>query len=1026
MNPYALLSLLGCALCICLGAFVLLRNPRMPVNRMFMMLCVSFAYWGFTEYGLRMSDTIGDAAFWLSLFALWHISLAVLLHFTLVFTEKKRLLDTPVTFVVIYAPAVAFVILDLWKHFMLGSPVKVYWGWTYTIERNALFTLDIMWVFAMGIASAALAVHYFFLVKNRARKKQAKYVALGILVPIATGLVTYFVELQTGKQIPEFTTSTFALAAMLIGYGIWKHRLFNLTPAMAADNIISTMTDGLIIVNDEDTIRMVNNAMCKMLAMVKDELIGRPLDAILADSPPTPALSDRTWFSTFLSAGCISDIPASLKASNQRMVPVSLSASTLKDDNDEISGMVFICRDITERKRAEEALQDARSELESKVALRTEELNIELANRMLAEEEIRNSERRYRGIVEDHTEIICRFLPDTTLTFVNTAFCRYFGAGQESLVGHPLLRIIASSDRDAFRAQMDECARSDKPAPIECRVRAKDGAVRWQHLVVRPLYDESAGFAEFQAVGADITDRKAAEDELAAEKERLAVTLASIGDAVITTDTAGRILLVNNAAARLVGWPQSEAFGRNIDECLYLVNERSMARRPDPLSDIVATRGDVSIDDDTLLVARDGSRRSISCIGAPIKEASGRIVGMVLVIRDITDRKTLEAELFKARKLESMGVLAAGIANDFSVILSEIVTHLFAAKIFLKAGDDAYRSITSAEAAAFRASRITKQLLTFSKGGALVKERSSIKALIEDSVGFSLSGSSATYRLDLPENLLPVDIDRGQIDQAMSNLVVNADQAMRAGGTISISARNVTIGANSERTGSHVVRDSNLEPGNYVCISIRDEGVGIPAENLEKIFDPYFTTKPNCNGIGLTTAYSIIRKHDGYITVSSEQGKGSTFNVYLPAETPDRGEADSQQKPGGKLRLLVLDADDSIRKSGGDLFGKFGMEADYAAQWDELFARYRSAQGTANPFAAVLVSWDETCREYLGMLVSMDSEARVLVCSTGEQLTDTTNVKGLGIAGCISKPFSIEELSEALQKVVKRSVVGAG
>jgi len=190
---------------------------------------------------------------------------------------------------------------------------------------------------------------------------------------------------------------------------------------------------------------------------------------------------------------------------------------------------------------------------------------------------------------------------------------------------------------------------------------------------------------------------------------------------VITTDTAGRIRLVNSAGGRLTGWPQSEAFGRNIDECLYLVNERSMARRPNPLSDIVATRGDVSIDDDTLLVARDGSRRSISCIGAPIKETSGRIVGMVLVIRDITDRKTLEAELFKARKLESMGVLAAGIANDFSVILSEIVTHLFAAKIFLKAGDDAYRSITSAEAAAFRASRITKQLLTFSKGGALVR-----------------------------------------------------------------------------------------------------------------------------------------------------------------------------------------------------------------------------------------------------------------------------------------------------------------
>jgi PAS domain S-box-containing protein len=907
MNPFVLLSLIGFVASLFLGIFVFLRNPRQYTNRMFLLLGLSVSFWGFTEFGLRDADTGLDARVWFDLFSLWHLSLPILLHFSLVFSEKGRYLRNPFVPIALYTPALAFIILDIWQHHVLGLPLKVYWGWTYALKSDALFKVDMIWVFAMGITSVIVSMRHFLLVRGHSRKKQAKYVALGICVPVVTGIVTYSVEFYTQKQIPDFTITTFVIAFALIGYGIWKHRLFNLSPAMAADNIISTMTDGLIIVNDEDTIRMVNNAMCKMLAMVKDELIGRPLDAILADSPPTPALSDRTWFSTFLSAGCISDIPASLKASNQRMVPVSLSASTLKDDNDEISGMVFICRDITERKRAEEALQDARSELESKVALRTEELNIELANRMLAEEEIRNSERRYRGIVEDHTEIICRFLPDTTLTFVNTAFCRYFGAGQESLVGHPLLRIIASSDRDAFRAQMDECARSDKPAPIECRVRAKDGAVRWQHLVVRPLYDEFAGFAEFQAVGADITDRKAAEDELAAEKERLAVTLASIGDAVITTDTAGRIRLVNSAGGRLTGWPQSEAFGRNIDECLYLVNERSMARRPNPLSDIVATRGDVSIDDDTLLVARDGSRRSISCIGAPIKETSGRIVGMVLVIRDITDRKTLEAELFKARKLESMGVLAAGIANDFSVILSEIVTHLFAAKIFLKAGDDAYRSITSAEAAAFRASRITKQLLTFSKGGALVKERSSIKALIEDSVGFSLSGSSAAYRLDLPENLLPVDIDRGQIDQAMSNLVVNADQAMRPGGTITISARNVTIGANSERSGSHVVRDSNLEPGNYVCISIQDEGVGIPAENLEKIFDPYFTTKPNCNGLGLTTAYSIIRKHDGYITVSSEPGKGSTFNVYLPAEAPDGGGMNphpgDEEKIGLKLKV---------------------------------------------------------------------------------------------------------------------------
>jgi two-component system, cell cycle sensor histidine kinase and response regulator CckA len=164
---------------------------------------------------------------------------------------------------------------------------------------------------------------------------------------------------------------------------------------------------------------------------------------------------------------------------------------------------------------------------------------------------------------------------------------------------------------------------------------------------------------------------------------------------------------------------------------------------------------------------------------------------------------------------------------------------------------------------------------------------------VEDSVGFCLSGSSVNYRLDLPDDLLPVEIDRGQLDQAISNLVVNADQAMKEGGTIVVSAQNTVIDESSARVPSHLVHASQLAPGTYVCLSITDEGTGIAEENLEKIFDPYFTTKENRNGLGLTAAYSIIKKHDGYITVDSEAGRGTTFCVYLPAaeEVPEKEES---------------------------------------------------------------------------------------------------------------------------------------
>jgi PAS domain S-box-containing protein len=530
---------------------------------------------------------------------------------------------------------------------------------------------------------------------------------------------------------------------MIIGYGMWKYRLFALTPAFAADNIISTMTDGLLIADDHGIIQTVNNAVCGMLGYKKQELLGRKADDLFSDQKADRPISEKTWYYDVHSAGNINDIQTSLMTKTGAVVPISMSASTLRDREGSVHGMVFICRDITERKNAQEALIAAHDELENKVEQRTA--------------------------------------------------------------------------------------------------------------------------------------------QLAQANERLAVTLASIGDGVITTDISGRIVLVNKVAEALTGRARSESEGKLLDECLYIVNERTKSRIDSPLPQIISTKKIVAFEDDVLLISKDGNRRSVSAIAAPIGDVGEKIIGMVLVLHDMTEHKTLENELFKARKLESMGVLAAGIASDFSAILSEIVTHLFTAKIHLKAGDDAYRHITEAEAATFRATRLTKQLLTFSKGSAPVKERTSIKRLVEDSVGFCLSGSNAAYRLDLPDELLSVEIDRGQIDQAIGNLVINADQAMRDNGAIVISARNMVIDEGDAHASSHLINASRLPAGTYVCVSIADEGTGIPKENLDKIFDPYFTTKENCNGLGLTSAYSIIKKHNGYITVDSEVGKGSTFCVYLPA-----------------------------------------------------------------------------------------------------------------------------------------------
>jgi two-component system, cell cycle sensor histidine kinase and response regulator CckA len=1030
MNLWAFLSLLGFLFLLFSGIIVFSLNPRIKTNRLFMLVCLSFAYWSFAEYGYRQADTYDSALFWINASKFWPLSLAILLHFAMVFTEKTRLLRNWFAYAAIYSPALVLIAIDLSTGLISGTPVKDRWGWTNPVPGNTLFVLSIVWSCVMAAATVILSTRYFFTAKSLLKKKQAKYVSLGLSIPIITGLTGLFFHLNTGFHVPDFTTSTFVLTSVVIGFGIWKYRLFSLTPATAAENIISTMSDALLIVNNEDRIITANTAACNILGYSAAELAKKPVNSIFADVAAASQLQDITWFGTMMSAGSIGDIQSLFVTKSGATVPISLSASTLKDASGQIVGMVFICRDITERKHGQEALKAAHDELEHKVAQRTadlerlnEQLKIELTNSTLAEEEMRNSERRYRAIVDDHTELICRFLADTTLTFVNGAFCRYFGRTQEALVGTRLAGIIVEDDRTRLLDHIASCAAARNASPVECRVHA-DAGVRWQQLIIRPLYDKGGGLIEFQAVGIDVTDRTAAQEALAAEKERLMVTLRSIGDGVATTDTGGTIVLLNSVAEHLTGFTQREAEGRRIDDCLYIVNERSHSRLENPVSSVLVKKEIVTHDDDLLLVARDGTRRTISLAGAPIRDSHDRIVGAVLVFRDITERRTLESELFKARKLESMGVLAGGIASDFSTLLSEIITHLFTAKIHLKAGDDAYRHISDAEAAAFRASRLTKQLLTFSKGDATVKERTSIKSLIEDSVGFCLSGSRATYRLELPDDLSVVEVDRGQIDQAISNIVINADQAMPDGGTIFIAAHTLSLSPEAVALPSHIVRASRLEPGNYVCISIRDEGVGIPPENLDKIFDPYFTTKPGSNGLGLTTAYSIIKKHNGYISVSSEPGAGATFCVYIPAvkEKPDnkgRRKSDSRKK----TRLLLLAEEVKERQAFSDIVNTFGCSVDFVSEWDEAFLCYKIVLGSADSFAAVIIScgsdYADFLRERLDALRALDPSCRVIIAAEAGVPTDVEALRRLGSVGVITKPFSLEEISVVLQAAIK-------
>jgi CheY-like chemotaxis protein len=310
---------------------------------------------------------------------------------------------------------------------------------------------------------------------------------------------------------------------------------------------------------------------------------------------------------------------------------------------------------------------------------------------------------------------------------------------------------------------------------------------------------------------------------------------------------------------------------------------------------------------------------------------------------------------------------------------------------------------------------LTTQLLTFSKGGKPAKKPVALRPLIENSVKFALSGSRVYYRMKMEDGLWMVDADEGQLGQVIQNIVLNADQAMPLGGLVTIAARNVRA------PGKGAV--PFLKEGSYVAISIKDSGIGIPAKYLEKIFDPYFTTKDKGSGLGLATSYSIVRNHGGIIDVASEVGKGTMFVVYLPAieavpEAP-KALAASPSLPHG--RVLVMDDEPVVRSIAGELLHALGQEADFAATGEEAIEKYAAARASGRPFDAVIL--DLTVRGGLGgretmeRLRALDPNIKGIVSSGYSDDAVVADHEAFGFRARLTKPYRLEDLKAVLSSL---------
>lgn len=499
------------------------------------------------------------------------------------------------------------------------------------------------------------------------------------------------------------------------------------------------------------------------------------------------------------------------------------------------------------------------------------------------------------------------------------------------------------------------------------------------------------------------------------DSEKRYQNLIELSPEPIAVHSEGKIVFANPATLKMFGAEKpGDIIGKPIMEVIHpdyrdVVKKRVKLQREKGKSATLLEEKFIRLDGETIYV---------EVIASPMTY-NGKPASLVLT-RDITEKRKMEEELLKSQKLESIALLAGGIAHDFNNILTAILGNISLAEMNLISNkpQKCKNILGEAVKACQHARDLTQQLLTFAKGGEPVKKLESIEKLLKQSVEFVLRGSNVRCEFLLPKTLWTAELDKGQFEQVINNMVINAIQAMPEGGTIQVKAKNVTIDSKSK---------FKLKSGKYIRISIKDHGIGIPENHISKIFDPYYTTKQKGSGLGLATAYSIIKKHNGIIWVESKIGKGAAFHIFIPASqktiplTTDLEE----MKLTGKGSVLLMDDEESVRNVAGNMLEDLGYSVEYAKDGKEAVELYKKAFKAKKSFDIVIldltIPGGMSGKEAIKKLIKIDPKITAIVSSGYSNNPVMANYKAYGFSGVVEKPYSVQDLGKVLKKIKNNS-----
>ncbi len=607
---------------------------------------------------------------------------------------------------------------------------------------------------------------------------------------------------------------------------------------------------------------------------------------------------------------------------------------------------------------------------------------------------------------------------------VNPAGCRMFGYTPEEFFSSTIRLLLFPEDLDASMKLISRHDLRDGDFFSDYRMRHKDGRELFIDFTVRRF---SIGKKEYVlGIKRDATGRRKTEmelekrvaertGELARSEERLkqAQAISNIGSWEWDIET-GRVFWTDEIYA-ILGYepgkisPSYKAFVSSI--------------HPDDRQSVEAAITEALYHNKPYNIGfriekPDNTERFVYVRAAVVHDENNRSRQMLGTLQDITDRKKSEESLIVAQRLSSVGTLAGGIGHDFSNILLGVLGYATVAKRLTKTGGKVHELLSEIEQSALRARSLTRQLLTFSSGGAPIREAVDIAQLVEDAANLALKGSEVKKEFSFQPGLWPVYVDEGQISQVINNMALNSLQSMPEGGVISISAANRTIGP---------VDDIPLKHGDYVAIDIKDTGTGMSEEVLERAFDPFFTTKKKASGLGLSLSYSIIKRHGGHVKAESAPGKGSRFSIYLPvakeeAQKEEHRMAEASDR-GQRIRVLVMDDEELVRDVAGEILEMLGYDAAFANNGEEAIKIYRNAFKEGRPFDAVIldltVAGGMGGKDALKGLLQIDPDCRAIVSSGYSKDPVMSDFRKYGFAGVVAKPYMVSEFTKAVKGVIE-------